>query len=111
MLRGAAVAAEGKASAPHSTFATRVASRPHTMSERLSSMFRLRRSTTASLLSVRTSSAHVRLAFGREDEVAQHGHRLPCDVTGLIVIGGGRFLGEIQSTFGSDDHLKTREGR
>ena len=51
------------------------------------------------------------LALGREDEVAQHGHRLPCDVTGLVVVGGGRLFGEIQSAFGSDGHLKIGEGR
>ena len=74
-LRGAAVAAAGSASAPQSTFATRVASTAHN-ARVLSSILRLRRSTTASLLSVRTSSAHVRPAsmpgtpFGAEFEHA-----------------------------------------
>mmetsp|Transcript_188 Transcript_188/g.691 ORF Transcript_188/g.691 Transcript_188/m.691 type:complete len:275 (-) Transcript_188:51-875(-) len=62
ILCGVAVSFGGNAPAPHNRFATRVAPGAHAMSARLSCMFRESRSTTASLLSVNTSSAHTRPA-------------------------------------------------
>ena len=52
----------GKRSAPHDTFSTRTASPEQFISPTFNSTFRLRRSTTASLLSVMITSLHTRPA-------------------------------------------------
>ena len=41
--------------------------------------------------------------------MAQNRHRLPRDVPGFIVLGGGGLFREVQCAFGADDYLLTRE--